>query len=696
VTQEQWSLGIDVGGTFTDLVASGPNGALLTAKTPSTADQSDGVLDSIARIAAQVGIGVDSFLSQVGLIVHGTTVATNALLEMRGAKVGLITTAGFRDEIEFRRSYKESTFNPRLKPPPAICPRRYRIGVPERVDSRGEIVTPLDEQAVREALRFFKLEGIDALAVCFLFSFLAPAHERRVAELAAQELPGAFISLSSEVLPEIREFERVSTTIVNSFVGPAIASYLTHLEEKLRNRGFAGELLVMQSNGGVLGIAETGRSAVNTLLSGPAGGVTAASFVGEKAGYEDLITVDMGGTSYDISVIEHLRPNVTTANWIGRYRIAKPVLDIHTIGAGGGSIAWIDNGGALRVGPESAGANPGPACYVRGGERPTVTDADLVLGFLNPDNFLGGTMSLSLENAQRAIQDHVAGPLGITLIEAALAINQIVNHGMAQSTHFVTTKRGHDPATFALVAVGGAGAIHAGHQAELLGIRTIIVPALASVFCALGDVVAPLQVNEARTLIARLDMVDLNTLNDTFNQLETRARSKLSDQSVRGRLEVRRFLDLRYVGEVHEVTVPLKTRTLRVTALNIDAVAQSFHEIHERLFAHSDPRQAIEIQTARIELVGQRDPPAWLARNFTSEDADGARRGVRSVYFSEAPTSVAVYDAERLQPGNFIHGPAILEQWGTSVIVRPGQEALIDAFGNCVIEVGRSVPAGPA
>jgi len=686
---ESWRLGIDVGGTFTDLVASGPAGAMLSAKIPSTADQSNGVMEAIAEAASQRGLRLEGFLSDVDMIVHGTTVATNSLLEMRGAKVGLITTAGFRDELEFRRSFKESTFNPRLQPPPAICPRRYRIGVPERVDASGIVQMPLDEAAVRAALRFFRAEAIDALAVCFLFSFLNPAHERRIAELAAEELPGAFVSLSSEVLPEIREFERVSTTVVNAFVGPAIASYLTRLEQKLRARGFAGELMIMQSNGGVLGVGETARSAVNTLLSGPAGGVTAAAFVGEKAGYQDLITVDMGGTSYDISVIERLRPQVTTTHWIGRYRIAKPVLDIHTVGAGGGSVAWIDNGGALRVGPESAGATPGPACYGRGGSRPTVTDADLILGFLDADRFLGGKMSLSIDRARQAVQEHVAQPLGIGLIEAALAINEIVNHNMAQATHFVTTKRGHDPGGFALVAVGGAGAIHAGHQAQLLGIETIIVPSLASVFCALGDVVAPLQVNEARTLIAGLDRVDLMVLNELFAELERRARARLADTKSHGRLEVRRFLDLRYAGEVHEVTVPLKSRTLRVTALNIDTIAQDFHEIHEKLFAHSDPRQAIEIQTVRIELVGVREPPEWAPADFAGEDPSAAKNGVRDVYFDVSPTAVPVYDGRLLRPGNFIPGPAILEQWGTNIILRRSQEALIDAFGNCVIEVAR-------
>ncbi|WP_435541496.1 hydantoinase/oxoprolinase family protein, partial [Bacillus paralicheniformis] len=418
--KNQWVFGIDVGGTFTDLVAVNKGGKMVSTKTPSTPDQSDGVMNGIKKMAEIIGIDVKDLLANSPLVVHGTTVATNALLEYNGAKVGLLTTEGFRDEIEFRRAYKESVFSPRLEAPYQIVPRRYRVGIPERLDHTGNVVTELDEEAVRRAVRGFIQEGIEAIAVCFLFSFMNPSHEVRVKEIIQEEAPGMFVSLSYEVLPQIREFERVSTTIVNAFTGPSMQSYLNHLDERLREDGFAGELFVMQSNGGVQNVIQSGKFAAGGLLSGPAGGVTAASFIGEKSGYENVITVDMGGTSYDVSVIEKLNPAITTENWISRYRVALPMMDIHTIGSGGGSIAWIDSGGALQVGPRSAGSNPGPACYGRGGEEPTVTDVNVFLGYINPDNFLGGEMKLDRSLAEKAIRTQIADPLGISTVEAAL------------------------------------------------------------------------------------------------------------------------------------------------------------------------------------------------------------------------------------------------------------------------------------
>ena len=683
-----WSLGIDVGGTFTDIVLSDGAGALYSTKTPSTRDQSDGVLNGIAKIAAQVGLTAEALLADCGIIVHGTTVATNALLEYRGVKVGLLTTEGFRDELEFRRSYKESTFNPRLQAPHAICPRRLRIGIPERVARDGGVLVPLDEGAVRDAVGFLRDEGVAAIAVCYLFSFVAPAHERRTAEIIREIAPEIYVTLSCDVLPEIREYERVSTTVVNAYVGPLIQSYVGHLEEKLRARGFAGELFIMQSNGGMLTAAETGRQAVGTLLSGPAGGVTAAGFVGEQAGYGDLMVVDMGGTSYDISVIQNLAPAMTTESWLARYRIALPMLDIHTVGAGGGSIAWIDGGGALRVGPESAGSNPGPACYGRGGSRPTVTDANLILGLLNPDFFLGGEMRLDPAAARAAVEAHVAGPLGLSVEAAAQAISEIVNNNMANASHLVTTRRGLDPRDFALVAAGGAGALHAGRQAELLGMASVIVPAAAPVFCALGDTVAHLKASEARTHFARLDAIDLADLNARFDEMEQAARARLAGQKVTSSFELRRSLDLRYVGEVHEVTVPLRTRTRRVTALNLEATLRAFHDLHETLFAHKDPAHPVELLTLRVDVLGLRNPPRLPGADFGEEDAGGAVKGRRPVTFAGGTHDTPVYDGARLRPGHFLPGPAAIESWGTTIIVCPGQEALIDAFGNCIIENG--------
>lgn len=550
----------------------------------------------------------------------------------------------------------------------------------------GSVLVPLDEDAVREAVAFLKAEGVEAVAVCYLFSFLSPDHERRTGEIVAEMMPEAYVTLSCDVLPEVREYERVSTTVVNAYVGPLIRRYVANLEDKLRAKGFAGELFIMQSNGGMLTAAETGRQAVGTLLSGPAGGVTAAGWVGAQAGYDDLMVVDMGGTSYDISVIQKLTPAMTTESWLARYRIALPMLDIHTVGAGGGSIAWIDDGGALRVGPESAGSNPGPACYGRGGTRPTVTDANLILGLLNPDFFLGGEMALDVAAAREAMRLHVGEPLGLS-VEAA-AVSEIVNANMANASHLVTTRRGLDPRDFALVAAGGAGALHAGRQAQLLGMASVIVPATAPVFCALGDTVAHLKVSDARTYLASMESLDLAELNERFDEMERAARARLAHQQVTTQFELRRAMDLRYAGEVHEVTVPLRTRTRRVTALNIEATLRAFHDLHETLFAHKDVDHPVEVLTLRVDVLGLRMPPQLAGAEFGDEDASPARKGARPITFAEGTCEAAVYDGAKLRPGHFLSGPAAIESWGTTIIVCPGQEALIDAQGNCIIENG--------
>lgn len=682
-----WVLGVDVGGTFTDLAVTTGEGKLISAKTPTTSDQSDGVINGIEKIAHLLDMSYESFLQQCPLIVHGTTVATNTLLEYNGAKVGLLTTEGFRDEIEFRRGYKESVFNVRLKAPYQIVPRRNRIGIPERLDKDGNIIRDLDEQSVRNAVQQFLQDGIEAIAVCFLFSFVNPAHENRVKEIIQEEAPNMFISLSNEVLPQIREFERVSTTIVNAYIGPRLKAYLNHLQSRLNNHGFTGELYVMQSNGGVQNIEQTGKLAAGSLLSGPAGGVSASSLMGERSGFENIITVDMGGTSYDVSVIENLQPSISTETWISRYRVAIPMLDIHTIGSGGGSIAWIDNGGALRVGPKSSGSNPGPACYGRGGTEPTVTDVNVFLGYINPNNFLGGEMQLQRELAEEAISKHIAEPLGISTIEAALAISQIVNSDMSNAVQYVSSQRGYDPRDFALMAVGGAGAIHAGKQAEALGVNTVIVPSLAPVFSALGDIAANLKVTELRTHFEEISQLNLDNFNKDFEEMEATARQKLGGQDIPIHFETKRFIDMRYQGEVHEVTVPVRSRTKRITALNLEATIKDFHEMHERLYAHKDPNQTIEILNLSLDLIGVRENLDLKGEAFGEEDPSDAKIEERTVYFEKSPVTIPVYDGSSLTAGNLIPGPAIIEQWGTTIVVYPSQEALIDADRNCVIEV---------
>src|SRR5882672_8696712 len=399
----KYRIGIDVGGTFTDLVLAAGDRIRL-AKHPTTPqDQSDGVLGGLARLAEDEGLTIEALLARTALIVHGTTTADNTMIEMSGATVGLVTSEGHRDEIEIRRGYKEDIWDPALPPPPPICPRRRRYGVPERLDFEGNVVVPLDEDAVRRACRRMKLQGVDSLAVVLLFSFVDATHERRVREIAAEELPGVMISLSHEVMPSAPEFERTSTTLVNAYVGPRIGRYLGRLEARLREAGFAGELLIMQSNGGVMPGGWVAQKAVAVMGSGPAGGVNGATAVAGAAGIEDFISVDMGGTSYDVCLVRGGAPEVKAGwNWHHRYLVGLPMVDVQSVGAGGGSIARVESG-ALRVGPESAGSEPGPVCYGRGGTEPTVTDANVVLGYLNPGSFCGGTMRLDIAGARAVI-----------------------------------------------------------------------------------------------------------------------------------------------------------------------------------------------------------------------------------------------------------------------------------------------------
>jgi N-methylhydantoinase A len=610
-------------------------------------------------------------------------------LEYSGARTGLLTTKGFRDELEFRRGYKESVFDVRLPRPYQIVPRELRLGVPERVTTGGEVLEELDRAAAEEAIDRLLDSGVEALAVCLFFSFEYPHHEQVLGELIKGKAPGLFLSLSSEVLPQIREYERVSTTVVNAYVGPVMQRYLESLARRLGDQGFSGRLYVMHSGGGVQSAEQAAKLAVGGLLSGPAGAVIGACRIGEQVDTANLITVDMGGTSYDVAVIRGGEPTVTTESWISRYRIALPMLDIHTIGAGGGSIAWLDDGGALHVGPRSAGSAPGPACYGRGGREPTVTDADLLLGYIDPDYFLGGEMRLDLEAAEKAM-DRIAGPLGLTRTEAAHAVFRIVNNNMANAIQYVTTQRGIDPRDHVLMALGGAGAIHAGPQAEDLEITTIVVPRYSSVFSALGDVLADLKVSEVRTFITPLSDLELEELNARFEAMRASAAARLDVGSdAEDRLVAGRFVEMRYIGEVHELTVPVRSRTRRITELNVAATLKDFHDLHEQRFAHKAPDQPVELLNLRLELALPRRPPEFPTRAFGSEDPSPAARGTRRVYFGaylefrETP----VFDGAALVPGNLVAGPAVINRPDTSLVVYPRQEALIDQYGNCIIEL---------
>jgi N-methylhydantoinase A len=653
-------------------------------------DEAEGIFNGISRLADTFNTSASKLLDETDVILLGTTVVTNTVLEYSGADTGLITTKGFRDVIELRRGYKESLFDIRLPAPYPIVPRQKRLGVLERVDCDGKVVIPLDENEVRDAVRRLKQLGVTSIAVSFLFAFVNPAHELRVREIIHEEHPDAFITLSHEVLPQIREFERVSTTVVNAYVSPKFRAYLGRLEQRLREAGFPGDLFITQSNGGVMDLAFSGERGVEAIISGPVGGVVAGVYNGELSGHRNLITVDMGGTSYDVCLVRDSRPEIGVESWISRYRVATPMLDIHTIGAGGGSIAWVDEGGALKVGPRSAGAEPGPACYGRGGAEPTVTDADLVLGYINPEFFLGGRMRLDPGAAEAAIERHIAQPLGMSVVEAASGIFRIVNNSMTNGLRYVSVARGHDPRDFALMAFGGAGAIHAGMQARDLGIKTILIPKMASVFCAFGNLISDFKLSKVCTFIARAGEVDLEALNETLAQMFAQAESLLGGGSKIKELVLQRFIDMRYLGQVHEVTVPIRSRTRRVTEVSLASTIRDFHDQHEQLYTFKRPDNPVEILNLRLDLIGVRGNAVHMTSHaFESEDAAAALKGRRAVYFEthDGYVDTPVYDGARVQPGNLIPGPAIIEEPDTTIIVYPGQEAMLDHYQMYVIEL---------
>lgn len=684
-----FQIGVDVGGTFTDFVVSDDSSGFHRGKVLTTQhDEATGILNAIAAIAEHYNFTIRELLKQTDVIVLGTTVVTNTMLEYTGANTGMITTKGFRDIIELRRSYKENLFDIRLPAPYPIVPRQKRLGVTERINYAGEVVTPLNEDEVREAVRKLKSLNVEAIALCLLFSFKNPGHEQRILEIIREEYPGVFVSLSSEVLPQVREFERFSTTVINAYVSPKLRHYLRNLEGRLREGGFGGELFIMLSNGGMMDVDFCSQRGVELIRSGPSGGVVAGVFVAGLSGYKDIITVDMGGTSYDVCLVKEGQPDIGVDSWVSRYRVAVPIIDIHSVGAGGGSIAWIDEGGALRVGPKSAGADPGPACYGRGGAEPTVTDADLILGYLNPKFFLGGKIRLDIERARQAIRAKIADPLGMSVEDAAHGIFRIVNSAMTNAIRYVSIARGRDPRDFALMAFGGAGPIHAGTQAKDLGIKTILVPKNAGVFCALGNLISNYKITKVQSFISRSTGVNLDELNQVFFKMEQEAEALLGDHARVVETSTQRYMDIRYIGQTHEVTVPIRSRTKRVTELNLATTLQDFHELHQQLYSFKRPEQPVEILSLRLDLIGVRDTIKLRSLPFAAEDASHALKGTRTVYFEDQGfIQTRVYDGNLVRPGNLIAGPAVIEEPETTIVIYPGQEAMLDHYQTYVIEI---------
>ncbi|HZT86873.1 MAG TPA: hydantoinase/oxoprolinase family protein [Stellaceae bacterium] len=671
-----YRIGIDVGGTFTDLVAVDEAGRTTLAKVPSTPDDpSVGVIEGLAALAQLLRLGRAALLAQTERIVHGTTVATNALLEHKGARVGLLTTWGHRDVIEMREGLKDDRYNLRMPPPLQLAPRHLRLGVVERIRADGRIETPLDPASLDRAIETLRQAEVEAVAVCYLHAWRDDRHERQTAEALARALPHAYVSLSSQVLPQIKEFERVSTTIVNAYVGPALSRYLERLRSRLAEAGYRGPTLIIQSHGGVVPIADSGRLAAGAVLSGPAGGVAGSVYAARLAGAGNLIPFDMGGTSTDICLVVEGQPSLVMDRRIGGHRIALNSLDIASIGAGGGSIARVDAGGILHVGPESAGAAPGPACYGNGGSAATVTDANLVLGYLDPTSFLGGSRVLDRAAAEAAV-DRVAARLGVERLQAARGIHRVINTTMAEGVRLVSVRRGVDPRQFALFAFGGAAGLHATDIARQLGLARVIVPRVAAVLSAWGMLATDLRFEVARSHVGDTRGLDGAAVKRLFEEMEAEGLARLR-HSFSGPTRTIRSADMRYGEQVFEISVPLDD--VDWTADDpLPQIVERFHRRHEALYTYSMPDQESVLVNARVAVAGVLEE---LPQEPTLPPVPPAPpQGERRIYLDDWLTA-PVYAFDALAPHQRIAGPAVVESATTTVLLRPGDAAAVTDRG---------------
>jgi N-methylhydantoinase A len=682
----RYKIGIDVGGTFTDFLLAREDGTTQIYKVLSTPDDpSTGLMNGLQEMAKDRNISLEAFIKDVETIVHGTTVTTNAVLTYRGAKTGLLTTQGIRDALEMRRGIREEQFNNRYINVEPLVPRYLRYPVEERLDYKGDLLTPIREQDVYDASQLFTKEGVDAIAICFMNSFANRAHEEVAAKIIRDKMPNVYLTVSSILLPSIRFYDRISTTVLNSYVGPILRSYLTSLLRRLKEIGFRGVLLIMQSNGGVVSPEIAIDHAAVTLLSGPAGGPVAGIAYTAIQGYSDCITIDMGGTSFDAALIKNRTPLVTTEGEINRLRLALPMLNIVTIGAGGGSIGWIDEGGLLRMGPQSAGAKPGPACYDLGGELPTCTDADLLLGYLDKNYFAGGKMPLNEEKALGAINTHIANKLKMDVIEAAAGMYHVINVNMAAGVREVSVKRGQDPRDFPLVVAGGAGPNHACMIALELEIPVMIVPKESSIFCAAGMLMSDLQHNFVRTYARLLDRMDPKKFRDLFVEMENEGIALLKTERIpKDRIQFIYSIDMRYIKQYHEVNVVISREEIHQGKLT--SIAKRFHPEHNRLYGYSleELGTPIEVINLRLKCSGKTDKPKFLKMKVAGPDPSRAFKKKRKVYL---PTKkrfqmVSVFDGDRLRYGNKVEGPAIIEQVNTTTFVSQEFSAICDAYGS--------------
>jgi N-methylhydantoinase A len=682
-------IGIDVGGTFTDFIEIGADEATRIVKVPSVAARpAEGVLEGLRQLAVGRG-GLARYLADVALIVHGTTITTNAVLTRRYARTGYVTTKGFRDILNSRRGIKRSAFTAKEAPPEPIVPQYLVRTVAGRIDKSGAEIEPLDEAEVRSAVAHFRAEGVEAVAVCTMFAFLNPAHEQRIRAILEAELPGVYVTLSSEVLPQARLYERGSTTVFNAGVGPLLRSYVDDLMGRLSAAGFRGRFLTMQSNGGVMSPQVLRDFAAGTLLSGPASGPVAGLFFARGLGLGNLITLDMGGTSLEVCLVRDGRAAITSAAEVAEYALALPSLDINAIGAGGGSIASVKDG-LLTVGPESAGADPGPACYGLGGDRPTVTDANLILGLIDPANFLGGRKRLNLDGAERAIGRDIAEPLELTTPQAALGIARVINAKMADGVRAVSVARGFDPREACLVAAGGAGPLHACGIAEELEIQLILVPSGSSVFCAAGMLASNLRQDLVRHAAVRLSAAPgaATAINRARRELIAKARDILRRQGIakdRQRLEFSGNMLFEGQFNALETPLPMLDGEGDIAESHLPALRRAFETAHERVYGYVLAGEPVEIQSLRLAAIGLAEPLSFPKLKRATGAADGALRGVRPVWSAYGRAEAPVYEGARLEAGHSIAGPALIDHPTTTVNIALGWQARVDEIGNLLM-----------
>ncbi len=680
-----WRIGVDSGGTFTDVcLFDDASGRVAVWKVPSTpSDPSDGIARGVEEGLHDVG----AVAADIDYFGHGTTVATNALIQHRGVKTGLITTGGFRDLLEIGRQKRPDLYDMQADKPPVLVLRDLRLEVPERMRHDGTVETPLDEDAFRNAVRTLRAAGVEAVAVCFLYGFVSTEHESAAARILAEEFPDAFASISHQVAPEFREFERLSTTVVNAYLGPVMRRYIGRLAERLTGLGVTATPHLTQSNGGVIGFGQAARLPVRTVLSGPSTGVVGAQAIGRAVGMEELITFDMGGTSTDVALLANGQCRLTGEAMVHGYPIKAPMLDIHTVGAGGGSIAFIDSGGLLKVGPRSAGADPGPVCYGRGNDEATVTDANVVLGTLNPSFLLGGRMPVRRDLAVAAI-DRLASALGMERMATAAGIISVVTANMARAIRVISVQRGYDPRDYTLMAFGGAGPLHAARLARELDISRILVPRNPGILCAMGLLLTDLRADFAVTRLSLLAPSALPGVRDSFSELDAMAAEWFAAEGIPAPdRRTARTVDMRYAGQNYELPIVLPDGEIGPDTLL--ALADCFADAHRRMYGFIAEEDPVQLVTFRVEASGVVPKATFEAQPDAGPDASVAIVSSREVWMSETGgfAACSVYDRNRLRAGNRFAGPAIVEQMDATTVVPPGWVARVEPFLNVILEV---------